>query len=94
MENTQDIDQEKTEKIRVYWNKMRAIYEEAIEHTTIQSGMILYSMTKASYASKICEVGAGCGLAPRMFFAELMKDNCVYFSSDISEEMNQTFVER
>ena len=75
------------------WNSFSQKYEDEVEHATIQSSIILYSLTKAKEYSKICEVGVGCGLASRMFISNIMKADSSYFTSDISDEMNRLYYE-
>lgn len=89
-----EVDIEKSEKIKTHWNEFCQLYENHAENITIQSGIMLYSLTHSAKASKICEVGTGCGKAARMFIADMMKEHSVFFTSDLSNEMNSTFVQR
>ena len=52
-------DKEASENIKKSWNKLSNVYEDVFENYTIPSSCILYSATKASKASMICEVGVG-----------------------------------
>lgn len=94
MESKRDIDEEKCKTIKTEWDEFAECYEQYAENLTIQSSVVLYSLTSAFTADRICEVAVGCGKAARMFIAELMKDGAVYFASDISEEMIKIFEKR
>jgi ubiquinone/menaquinone biosynthesis C-methylase UbiE len=93
MEKTGEIDIEQSEKIKSGWDEFVIAYQDFAENITIQSSMMLYSLTHARRFNKICEVGSGCGSAARMFISEIMKHDSVYFASDISTKMNETFKE-
>ncbi|CAI2377076.1 unnamed protein product [Moneuplotes crassus] len=88
-----EVNEEATEKQTKMWNSFSKTYEDSFENITIQSSVILYSLTKAKKFSKICEVGVGCGLASRMFIANIMKKGAFYFCSDFSDEMNRIYYE-
>jgi len=80
--------------IREKYNKWSGVYEQTVENITLQSSFNNYSLTRAKYASKILEVGVGCGQASRMFISQLLKNDSVYFVSDISESMTKIYAER
>ena len=86
-------DKEEAEVSTKEWDKFCEKYQDAVENYTIPSSVLLYSATKASKASRICEIGAGCGLASRMFISTAQKEDSVFFACDISEGMNKIFVE-
>ena len=94
METKPVIDNEASEHIRHGWNDFRESYENFVENTTIQSSIMLYSLTNARKADKIIEVGVGWGLSSRMFVFQIMKSDAAYFASDISDEMVETFGKR
>ena len=94
MESSNEINVEKSEKIRSEWNSFSELYEDFAENNTMQSSIMLYSLTNVRKANTVCEVGVGCGLAARMFVSQIMKQGAVYFASDISDEMNLIFAKR
>ncbi|CAI2375877.1 unnamed protein product [Moneuplotes crassus] len=91
---TKEVDHERMRFLRDKFNVWAPMYETTVEKVSIQSSFNLYSVTRANKGSKICEVGAGCGLSARLFISYLMKDDSSYFVSDISDEMNKIFVQR
>ncbi|CAI2376163.1 unnamed protein product [Moneuplotes crassus] len=89
-----EVDHERMAFLRQKFNDWAYGYEDTVEKVSIQSSFNLYSAARAHKASKILEVGAGCGLAARIFISYLMKKHCSFFVSDISEKMNEIFVQR
>lgn len=89
-----DINEENSNKIKQFWNDFVTDYEAVAENATLQSSTILYSMTKIKNKQRVCEVGVGCGQAPRMYISQLMPKGAAYFASDISDEMVKTFEKR
>ncbi|CAI2368862.1 unnamed protein product [Moneuplotes crassus] len=88
-----EINKEACDKNDREWGCYSDTYQAVLENTTIQSSMILYSITRAKDHSRICEVAVGCGLASRMFVSNIMKKNAVYFASDIADGMNKNYAE-
>ncbi|CAI2375666.1 unnamed protein product [Moneuplotes crassus] len=88
------VNKEAEESKREYWNTFSSFYEDTAELVTLQSSMMLYSITQSRNKSRICEVANGCGLAIRMFVGQLMKEGAYMFTSDISDLMNEIFVKR
>jgi len=53
MEKIGEVDQEKTNATKQYWDSFSSLYEEMVENFTIQSSFNLYSLTNAKDSSKI-----------------------------------------
>jgi len=92
--NFTEVNQEVSTAIKNNWDEYSRMYEDVCESVTLQSSVNLYSITRAKFAKKVCEVGVGCGLASRLFVTNIMQENAVYVASDISEGMNSIFVKR
>lgn len=89
-----EVNTKASERNSKEWGNFADRYESILENTTMQSSIILYSITRAKDYNRICEVGVGCGLSARMFISNVMKKGAFYFGSDIADQMNQNFEER
>ena len=69
------------------WDDVAEYYEQVSEINTLQTNIMLYNLARVRDASKICEVGAGAGLAPRILTNSIMTPGSSLFVSDLSNNM-------
>ena len=67
------------------WDNVAEYYEKVTEINTLQTNIMLYNLARVRDATKICEVGAGSGLAPRILTNSIMGAGFSLFASDISK---------
>lgn len=87
MESTGEFNEEANQKLKAFWDEFSVFYSEALESSTIQATVVLYSMTRAKAGKRICEVAIGSGHACRSFATNFMQPGAVYYGSDISSGM-------
>ena len=69
------------------WEDIAEYYEQVSEINTLQTNIMLYNLARVREATRICEVGAGAGLAPRILVSNIMQPGSCLFVSDLSKNM-------
>ena len=80
--NSIEVESEKQE-----WDDVAEFFRQVHECNTLQTNVVLYNLARVRDATKICEVGAGVGIAPRVLANSIMTTGFSLFTSDISKNM-------